>query len=450
MTFPTLPPSLPLTIASIDAVLLWSATPLLALGALLLKLGWLPRRRGGEPRCRRCGYDLTANASGRCPECGADVARPRAVVAGVRRPRPVVALAGILLVLLAGVATLPGVRTRLSAVDWYSYKPLRMIIADLRSSTPARQMQAWGELDRRENAGGLPAWAQAEFADAMLGAVEASLATAPDEFLYSLTGRVASEGLTEAQRLRFFRAVCKYELKAPTKVVRGESIPWRVAGPARKRELYPDGGWTFVISSDDAPLDVGEFSSSRSTSGDFPLDLDMDDVAAPRPLGRHVLRMTLDVEATFGERVLYQESLKLAAPVTVVASEKEAMIPELRDPELDQRIRSKLQVFTRNSSGIWLAGAPVNVACDVLVRLEDGGPAEPWGTLALAAGEHGYCKEGSRLFRAALPAGATVDVILRSSQAVARTMPDFEEMWAGEVVVEDVPVGRAPAGGGEP
>jgi len=30
--------------------------------------------------CRTCGYDLTGNVSGRCPECGAVVADPQAVV----------------------------------------------------------------------------------------------------------------------------------------------------------------------------------------------------------------------------------------------------------------------------------------------------------------------------------------------------------------------------------
>ena len=29
------------------------------------------RRRAGPSRCRACGYDLTGNVSGRCPECGA-------------------------------------------------------------------------------------------------------------------------------------------------------------------------------------------------------------------------------------------------------------------------------------------------------------------------------------------------------------------------------------------
>lgn len=33
----------------------------------------------GVPICIRCGYDLTSNASGTCPECGAPVAKGHAV-----------------------------------------------------------------------------------------------------------------------------------------------------------------------------------------------------------------------------------------------------------------------------------------------------------------------------------------------------------------------------------
>lgn len=42
--------------------------------SLLIPIGWCIRlglRRRVDPnRCRRCGYNLTGNTSGRCPECG--------------------------------------------------------------------------------------------------------------------------------------------------------------------------------------------------------------------------------------------------------------------------------------------------------------------------------------------------------------------------------------------
>ena len=35
--------------------------------------GFLRRRWRREGRCLRCGYDLTGNVSGRCPECGESI-----------------------------------------------------------------------------------------------------------------------------------------------------------------------------------------------------------------------------------------------------------------------------------------------------------------------------------------------------------------------------------------
>ena len=50
--------------------------------------------RGGEKRCRRCGYDLSGSGGKVCPECGSD-GRGRA------RPRYAVVLGGLVLVVVA-------------------------------------------------------------------------------------------------------------------------------------------------------------------------------------------------------------------------------------------------------------------------------------------------------------------------------------------------------------
>ena len=39
---------------------------------------WRDRRRFPPGHCRRCGYNLTGNVSGRCPECGTECAIPPA------------------------------------------------------------------------------------------------------------------------------------------------------------------------------------------------------------------------------------------------------------------------------------------------------------------------------------------------------------------------------------
>lgn len=44
--------------------------PFLAFGVPSLVLWWLDRRRPTAGHCPHCGYNLTGNVSGRCPECG--------------------------------------------------------------------------------------------------------------------------------------------------------------------------------------------------------------------------------------------------------------------------------------------------------------------------------------------------------------------------------------------
>lgn len=56
------------------------AVALFALSAILL---FVTRRSRGSTQCSRCGYDLTGNTSGTCPECGF---RSRMVVMETKRP----------------------------------------------------------------------------------------------------------------------------------------------------------------------------------------------------------------------------------------------------------------------------------------------------------------------------------------------------------------------------
>lgn len=59
---------------------------LACIGATLVARGIVGGRRGDEPRCRRCEFDLSRGnpISMRCPECGADLARGHARVRGRR------------------------------------------------------------------------------------------------------------------------------------------------------------------------------------------------------------------------------------------------------------------------------------------------------------------------------------------------------------------------------
>ena len=57
---------------------LWPALPVVVIPTALL---WFVDRRRRIPpgHCRKCGYDLTGNVSGRCPECGDEVGADRGI-----------------------------------------------------------------------------------------------------------------------------------------------------------------------------------------------------------------------------------------------------------------------------------------------------------------------------------------------------------------------------------
>ena len=56
------------------AILLPLWMPFLIVAIPTAYLWWIGRRRVPPGRCQRCGYDLTGNISGTCPECGKKIA----------------------------------------------------------------------------------------------------------------------------------------------------------------------------------------------------------------------------------------------------------------------------------------------------------------------------------------------------------------------------------------
>jgi len=54
----------------------WLLTLILAVLPAIWLLKWNKRRKLGPNACPACGYDLTGNESGKCPECGASKELP--------------------------------------------------------------------------------------------------------------------------------------------------------------------------------------------------------------------------------------------------------------------------------------------------------------------------------------------------------------------------------------
>src|SRR5688500_15525204 len=77
---------------------------MLVVGVMLIFFGVRGRRVDDHPLCRKCGFDLVALPSGveKCSECGASLARRRAIRIGNRSRRWGFAVLGLLLVLEMG------------------------------------------------------------------------------------------------------------------------------------------------------------------------------------------------------------------------------------------------------------------------------------------------------------------------------------------------------------
>lgn len=83
---------------------LWAAIAVvMTLGVLGVALGMRGRAVDDHPICRRCRYDLVGQPAEtpKCPECGADLLRPRATRRGNRVRRRGPFTVGVVLILAA-------------------------------------------------------------------------------------------------------------------------------------------------------------------------------------------------------------------------------------------------------------------------------------------------------------------------------------------------------------
>jgi len=123
----------------------------------LVGLGWRGRRVDDHPVCRKCGFDLFGlpPSSLKCPECGAQLDRPRAVRVGRMERRSGALAVGLALGLMAlGVWALLGVSTY-RGTDLLRYQPVWLLTRTARATDAAVSDRAYREFLRRLAAGRL-------------------------------------------------------------------------------------------------------------------------------------------------------------------------------------------------------------------------------------------------------------------------------------------------------
>jgi hypothetical protein len=135
------------------AMLVISAVGLVAMfGVALLWIGLRGRVVNDHPICRVCRFDLVGLASpAKCPECGADLSRPRAVRIGERRRRrlPLCIGTSFLLLLIVGGGAVGWAQAR--GYDWNRVKPVWLLIREGEGAGDKRADAALKELLRRQS-----------------------------------------------------------------------------------------------------------------------------------------------------------------------------------------------------------------------------------------------------------------------------------------------------------
>ncbi len=246
---------------------------------VMLIAGWRGRRVGDEPRCRRCRYDLSGRSDpDRCPECGANLTEPRAVVVGLRRRRPAVISIGLLL-LLAGGSTI-GVRSYVASrnLDWRSFAPVSVLVfigewgdaaaaAELMNRTSVNTAGPFGELSDT----------QGDRVIQMLLRVQGDASVAWTREWQELAGVLLPiDAWDPADLRRFYEQGVSIVIQTPPRVhADSEFTEWRRRAGGRSWSPRPGGSRTdgpllVEVERTDVQVDGREIRSWSSSTASFP------------------------------------------------------------------------------------------------------------------------------------------------------------------------------------
>ncbi|MFG0250927.1 MAG: hypothetical protein ACF8OB_18735 [Phycisphaeraceae bacterium JB051] len=105
---------------------------LLATGSWLCFYALRRKRKGDQPHCRKCEYQLTGIATEQthCPECGQSLTKPKAIVKGKRKTHTPLLLTGILLILITVSLSSHQAYQTVQSNGWLKLKPTSWLITD--------------------------------------------------------------------------------------------------------------------------------------------------------------------------------------------------------------------------------------------------------------------------------------------------------------------------------
>jgi hypothetical protein len=434
-------------------------------GAMILMLGLRGRCIDDHPVCGHCRFDLigvypAATVPARCPECGTDLAKPRAVRVGQRRHRRFVAALGGVLLLVSLTAGLALGWSAVQGPGLNKYKPSWWLETEARVGDVSVAGAALSELNARLMDDKLSASGVRRLA--LYGLTRQ--ADRDHEWVAGwgdvIEGAHAKNILASDEWQRYLREAGVVSFSVRPQITEGDPCAVEVA--VRASRVGNSRGLWLVPVAESARVDGREPQALNKGGGGY-MGLHPDGsgtMTFSLPIqadpGRHelVISWRLEIHKDFmqtpGEA---QWTMQSTVPVEILPSGTPTvrLVP---DESLRAAMTASMSAerLSASPSGgqvsiggqIHFKGLPTSAAFEVIwrERADDGSPGREW-PICTVTGRRSSANSDAIMGLSGQLSGFTanrVDVILRPSIAAAARTIDLREIWDGEVVIPDAPV----------
>lgn len=432
------------------------AALVLIAGLLMLAIGVRGWRINDHPICRSCRFDLVGihGRAPRCPECGGELTRPRAVRIGrrkVHRSRTALGAALVLVGIVAGGVTLWASAT---GVDWNTYKPEWWLAADAQGGS-SRAEGAIRELTKRLDDGALSMpLAQELIATGLERQMDEEIPWLDAWAIFLETARV-NNMLSDAQLQQYIQAVADISFHMRARAA--QAMPWdmrigltpgRIVSNALQLQIATTGLWI-----DDQPIDIRTMHIvTTGPGGVSTIDFNYNALRLRTlPPGEYDARLGVRItvtEANAPAIVVGTLDAEFSRKVQIVGP-GEPLVELMTGEQLRSSVFESIAIRSTSISEdghlaegfIEVREAPVDMLFDIIWRFDDETAPDGYqelrmGGIAVKQGRNGGTKY-SRSMGNAVRIQRT-DIILRPAIGIAGTRMDFDRLWAEEIEFPDL------------